>query len=89
MVSTLYRADTRTRGETVLGRAWAYTVRQAPGMGRWLARTGRRYRQLLLYVAGLGSLVWAAFLWAAIAGFVALGVSLLVLEWLSAPEAPR
>lgn len=43
-------------------------------------------RTALLTLGGLGSLSLAAFLWDWIAGFVVLGVALLVLEWLTRPE---
>lgn len=51
------------------------------------------WRTAVLTVLGFGSLSLAAFLFHIVAGFVALGVALLLMEWLTGPskpgEAPR
>lgn len=48
--------------------------------------TLRTLREVGLTVAGLGSLTAAAWRWNLIAGLAALGLSLLLLEWLTRPE---
>lgn len=92
MASTVIAGRT-IRDTSLLARGWtALTVtarRYGPGVGRWLARTGTRIRQLVLYLGGFGSLVYAAFLLSAVLGFVALGVALLLLEALSGPGDGR
>ena len=65
------RTRTRTPMLVSLGR---FAGRHLP---RW-----QTVRSLVLQVGGLGSLDYAAFQWNVIAGFVAAGVSLLVLEYL-------
>lgn len=44
-------------------------------------------RGWVLSLAGFASLVLAGFLWHPVAGFLALGISLLLLENLTSPEA--
>jgi hypothetical protein len=55
---------------------------------RWerAVRVVMALRTALLTLGGLGSISLAAFLWSWIAGFLTLGVALLVLEWLTRPE---
>lgn len=84
MATTTFPA--RTRADTTLARAAAWTVARAPGAGRALARLGRRARSLILHVGGLGCLTAAAWTVALPLGLLAAGVSLLALEYLSAPS---
>jgi len=46
----------------------------------------RPVRTALLILAGFAALCVAAFLFSAIVGFAAVGISLLVIEWLTQPE---
>lgn len=83
-----YLTATRTRDATILGRLLVAARVHAPGVGRWLARSGRRLRTAVLTVSGLGSITAAAWAIAVPLGLVTLGVSLLLLEHLTA-EDPR
>jgi hypothetical protein len=62
-----------------------FTVRAAAVAGRLLPRW-ERFRRTCLVVAGFGSLTAAAWLVAVPAGLVAAGVSLLLLDFLSAGD---
>jgi hypothetical protein len=77
----------RTRDTTVLGRIVAALAAALPGVGRWLTTTARRARRAALHVAGLGAIVAAGWEVSRPLGLVTAGVSLLLLEYLSAPEA--
>lgn len=83
-----YLTATRTRDATVLGRLLGAARAAAPGVGRWLARSGRRVRTAALTVGGLGSISAAAWAVAVPLGLVAVGVSLLLVEYLSTPSEP-
>ena len=72
--------------DTLLARIVSGARAHAPSIGRWLARAGRRTRTLTLQVSGLGMVVAAAWMVAVPLGLLVGGVSLLVLEHLSAPE---
>jgi hypothetical protein len=76
----------RVRSRTVLARLAAGVAAPAPAAGHRLKRAATRARSLALHVAGLGSISWGAYEVAEPVGFVAAGVSLLVLEWLTAEE---
>jgi cation transporter-like permease len=78
----------RTRDETALGRALVAARTHGPGLLTAVARAGHRLRRLLLTVAALACLVYAAFLASVILGFTAAGVAFLWVEWLTTPEAP-
>ncbi len=77
----------RTRDTTTLGRTITAARAHAPAVGRWLTTTATRARRLALHTAGLGSISAAGWEVSRPLGLLAGGVSLLVLEWLSAPEA--
>lgn len=49
----------------------------------WLVSAWASMRRVVLYVSGFGFIAYALFLWNPIAGFAAIGVSLLTLEFLS------
>lgn len=49
-------------------------------------RVARGARTAILTIVGFGCLSLAAFLWSPIAGFAAVGVSALLLEYLTQPE---
>lgn len=85
-MATVAASLRRARDTTVLGRLVTAARAQAPGAGRWLRRAGRRARSLTLQASGLGSISWAAWEVAVPLGLLTVGVSLLVLEWLSSPE---
>lgn len=87
MASIPYDLGLRTRDTTVLGRLATAARAAAPGVGRWLNRAGRRARRLLLHLGGLGAITAAAWMVAVPLGLLIAGVSLLVLEYLSAPES--
>jgi len=87
MAATTYQLrQARTREATVLGRAAATVRAGAPGVGRWLGRAATRARSLALHVAGLGAISAAGWEIARPLGLLSAGVSLLVLEYLSAPS---
>jgi hypothetical protein len=69
---------------TVMGRLVSAVRAAAPDIGRRLARAARRARSAVLHLGGLGSITAAAWLVAAPLGLLVAGVSLLVLEYLSA-----
>lgn len=77
----------RTRDTTILGRTAAAARAAAPGAGRWLTTTAARARRLTLHITGLGAVSAAGWEVARPLGLLTAGVSLLLLEWLSAPEA--
>jgi hypothetical protein len=74
----------RTREATIAGQLVMAARAAASGLVRW----GPRARSLLLTSGGLGSLVAAAWLVAVPLGLLVAGVSLLVLEYLSADGRP-
>lgn len=88
-ITTLGIREVHTRQATVLGRLATATRAAMPGVVRWLTRTGRRTRRLVLHVGGLGSIVGAAWMVAVPFGLLTAGLSLLVLEYLSAPEGEQ
>lgn len=45
-------------------------------------------RTVVLTLGGFGALTAGAFLWSSVAGFVVLGVALLIIEALTGPERP-
>lgn len=49
----------------------------------WLWRTWNTTRRLVLYLAGFGFIDYAVYGWNHLAGFAAIGVTLLVLEMLT------
>lgn len=57
-------------------------TRVGRGIGR-LANHAEKLRQAALSLGGLACLDYAAFRWDEIAGWAAIGVSLLVVEWLT------
>lgn len=79
----------RTRDDTTLGRAWGWARRTAPRLRTWAVTTAPRARSATLHTAGLGFLCAAAFAVTLVAGLAAVGVSCLVLEWLTAPTTRR
>lgn len=77
---------TRTRRDTVLGRLWTAVGVAVPAVGRWVAATAPRARQVVLYASGLGLVTAAAFTITTTIGLAAAGVSCLLFEWLSTPD---
>jgi hypothetical protein len=89
MVATPITLTGRTRDATILGRAAHWVRANGPGFGRWLARFGARARTVVLTVAGLACVTAAAWAVALPLGLLTAGVSLLAVEYLSAPEGER
>lgn len=79
----------RTRDETLAGRALAAARTHGPPLLVLLGRLAGRARRLLLTLGALLCLVYAAFLIGLVLGFVASGVALLWLEYLTTPAAPE
>lgn len=89
MAATTLSIPRRSRADTVLGRAAVAARRNAPGVGRWLARRGAQLRRVVLTVAGFGAISAAAWAVAVPLGLLAVGLSLLFVEYLSADSEPR
>ncbi len=78
-----------TRRESVLARLAGVFAVVFPQVRQAVARAFGAVRQAVFYVGGFGSVCYGLWQMWAPAGWIAVGVSLLLLEWLtSKPERP-
>lgn len=71
------------RQGSVLAKVWAVTAVVVPAIGRWLGRTVTRGRQLALYAGGFAAICYGVWQISGPAGWVAAGVSCLLMEGLT------